>query len=56
MKKTFQTYDEAYACYSDILSGRDPDRKNPTISFVDGREHGRYYQVDWQAKESKKIL
>lgn len=31
MSKTFKTYGEAYALYSDIVSGRDPDRKNPSI-------------------------
>ena len=38
MKKTFKTYAEAYELYSSILSGREPDRKNPTI-FMNQNSH-----------------
>jgi hypothetical protein len=31
MQKVCNTYDEAYQLYSDILSGRDPDREYPSI-------------------------
>ena len=45
MKKGFNNYSEAYALYSDIVSGRDPDRKNATITY----ESGVFY-VWWEAK------
>lgn len=31
--KTFSTYSDAYSLYSDIVSGRDPDRKNASIFY-----------------------
>lgn len=36
MNQDFRKYEDAYTAYSDILSGRAPDRINPTITIVDG--------------------
>lgn len=46
MNKGFKTYAEAYQLYSDIVAGRDKDRKNATIIYV----RGDYYEfyVYWE--------
>lgn len=49
MKKAFNTYEEAYQLYSDIISGRDPDRKNASISYL-GTSAGDSWIVSWQSK------
>lgn len=49
MKKVFNTYEEAYQLYSDIVSGREPDRKNASISYM-YRETGDCWVVCWQGK------
>lgn len=36
MHKNFNKYSEAYALYSEIVSGRDVDRKNPSIFLLAG--------------------
>lgn len=45
MSKHFKTYSEAYALYSDIVSGRDPDRKHATIVIIEGT-----FYVFWEPK------
>lgn len=50
MKKIFENYDEAYSLYSNIVSGREPDRKNPSIFFTDKGDDGKWYTVEWQTK------
>ncbi len=48
--KIFKTYEMAYLVYSEILSGRDPDRMNPTITCLLGDYP---WCVWWMVKESK---
>jgi hypothetical protein len=51
MTKEFKNYDEAYSLYSDILSGREPDRKNPWITHrFDGATPNGIFNVWWQKK------
>lgn len=45
MYKSFKTYSEAYALYSDIVSNRDPDRKNASILLDSG-----LFFVYWEKK------
>ena len=52
MKKTFKTYEEAYALYSDIVAGRDPDRKDASIFYRQGTsEVFEGYIVQWSEKK-----
>jgi len=47
MKKTFQNYCEAYVFYGDIVSGRESDKKNASIVFIDkGEKSG--FTVEWE--------
>jgi len=53
MQKSFSDYDKAYELYSDIVSGRDKDRKNASIFFVPSSWHGTVkipaqYIVEWE--------
>jgi hypothetical protein len=52
MNKEFEKYADAYALYSEILSGRDTDRKNPTITYVETplRTMSCHFVVWWEAK------
>lgn len=43
MYKIFNTYE----VYSEIVSGRDPDRKNATISYI---TDGAIFIVHWSKK------
>ncbi len=47
MQKSFKNYEEAYKLYSDIVSDRDPDRKNPSIVMSPERE----YLVVWSKRD-----
>lgn len=47
MSKSFKNYEEAYALYSDIVSNRDPDRKNASIVMNPQYE----YVVVWKKKD-----
>jgi hypothetical protein len=52
MKKSFKSYEDAYALYSEIVSGRDPDRKDATITYQEGTT-ARFetFIVLWSKKE-----
>lgn len=51
MKKSFKTYEEAYALYAEIVAGRDPDRMNATITYIRGDERiSEAFIVYWMAK------
>lgn len=50
MKKYFETYADAYELYADIVSGRDPDRKNASIFLNPSMQANALYVVQWEAK------
>lgn len=49
MSKSFKTYEEAYSLYSDILSGREKDKTNPSIFYVP--DYMKPYLVKWLPKK-----
>lgn len=50
--KDFSKYSDAYLLYSDIMAGRDGDRKNASIFMF--MVHSTYikYRVQWESKNN----
>ncbi len=48
-EKWFAEYSKAYELYSDIVSGRDKDRKNATVTTERGEHIG--FLVIWESKD-----
>lgn len=52
MEKSFVEFSKAYDLYSDIVSGREKDRKNASIFLIPGSQDGTgrlpQYLVKWE--------
>lgn len=47
--KRFSKYEEAHALYSDIVSGRDSDRKNASIMWMPSDTTEGHFVVYWMS-------
>ena len=52
MEKEFKYYEDAYALYSDIVSGREKDRKNASIFMRENGAGDEWFVVIWEVVPS----
>ena len=49
MEKEYKYYEDAYTLYSDIVSGREKDKKNASIFIRSNGSGDEWFVVIWEA-------